>query len=702
MVTDMITGAGTSNHPFPQPPDDANMIEWSPTIHRSESPIRRSPHNSNSNSSRSPSPLSFQCRPSASVFSESSHNSFSIPGLSNNRTRSSTSSPSRCIHKIQETDDEYGSINTNNFSSLNNSYSTSNYNNCNTKIEVDPYKLLGLEGDECTLDGVKKAYCRLALLSHPRRAASQFGANSRISMSTPSTSTNTSTSFSNDSTSIRSHKKENNDASEESIREWHFLAIAASYETLCNAEHKYHYDQLIRRRNELGNNSNERKNKFRTKRGFWINFTKGLDINDSFDKGDKNEEVKCCNGNDEGGHSLLNVCGSPSLRNKHRKVINSNTIRSNKGLHDSQSAISPTHRGEKLLLNCKPLMLSDDEASHRQKSTGTEISAATEDENNDSSVREETNHLFGGPLALMYKARQYQPFSDAFELFEQEFGSDIFRSKSCFDDDEDEDETPAGGLDSVSSNWVSGGTGRILNTAAVTPSLRSSTTRSPGSKPALVYPVLPNIPLETLQKYGILDGSMRQNNSNIEKPKVSNRPRILDGSMRRNDTNIEKPKSPDCPNRPNIMTKITHERKNGILSEVKTTTKIHGSMSIVRTQTTLTDESTGKKKTITSVTRGSIPQVLDEDDVAFDDNRNSFFGLVHCCSYSLPPPPPPPTTPPPSQSRPQYSISCDDDSTIASQANSLSTTKFEDKRELRRRMKKLFLNSQRESRQERS
>ena len=37
-----------------------------------------------------------------------------------------------------------------------------------------------------------------------------------------------------------------------------------------------------------------------------------------------------------------------------------------------------------------------------------------------------TRRLFGGPLSLLFKARNFEPFSDPFDVFQHVFGGDAF------------------------------------------------------------------------------------------------------------------------------------------------------------------------------------------------------------------------------------------------------------------------------------
>ena len=49
-------------------------------------------------------------------------------------------------------------------------------------------------------------------------------------------------------------------------------------------------------------------------------------------------------------------------------------------------------------------------------------------------TKEETDRLFGGPLALLYRARSFRAFSDPFVVFERIFGSAAFPTSLLSDD----------------------------------------------------------------------------------------------------------------------------------------------------------------------------------------------------------------------------------------------------------------------------
>jgi DnaJ domain len=58
----------------------------------------------------------------------------------------------------------------------------------------------------------------------------------------------------------------------------------------------------------------------------------------------------------------------------------------------------------------------------------TKSSDSTDGPDNIHYTKDETERLFGGNLALMYRARMFRPFSDPSKIFDQVFGSNVFLS----------------------------------------------------------------------------------------------------------------------------------------------------------------------------------------------------------------------------------------------------------------------------------
>mmetsp|Transcript_10243 Transcript_10243/g.12959 ORF Transcript_10243/g.12959 Transcript_10243/m.12959 type:complete len:657 (-) Transcript_10243:118-2088(-) len=644
----------------PPPPHPRRMdvmdFEWSPPSSHSspsESPSRRMSNMSLASSTSSPISISHvhpesilsEPRSNHSLFSLAHGKSYLHQSQSSPASRSSSPSPTSATAD----DDE--------------------------NVEIDPYRILGIDTNT-TQDEIIRSYRRLALLSHPHRSSSM-----QVDKKLSKTDENDSnlTMGSNHETSPGL------EITEEQIREWHFIVVAACYETLSLLEYKNKYD-AIRKRQSQTILSNDISKIRRRKGGLWLTLKRGLDMTDSFDKNAKDDDLDCCTG--DTGPSLLNVC----CYNNQKP---SKTIKKQQARNDPDKAVSKlqsTRGGQRLLLDLKPLLLSEDEDIQHERSIGTESACHTEEDFDGEFVREETSKLFGGRLAVLYRARNYQPFSDPYCLFRQEFGSDIF--KSCFDYDDDEhDQSPSPSVKSfndISQEWVSGGNGRILDDSLITedallpdeqqqynqhrhisnmsPFTHSTSHALSYSKPNLVYPVLLDIPMHILQRYGVLDGRTRMN-------------RVQDIKT------MKKRSSPI------VSTKVRRENKNGIDAEVKTTTRIQNNTRIIRTQTTTIDPDSAKKTTVTVVKKENIPinDTIPEKPAVNPKNEctsTSFFDrLVPCCSYQIPHSPP-------------HIIVHDDDSTVSSQSTIIAGARFEDKGQLRVRMKKLFSKRKLESRQD--
>ncbi len=566
-----------------------------------------SPHSSSSSHSslRPSSPISLQHRQYTSdiISPPSSQITFSLQGISTSTSISPTSLSSTTKRKSPTNDDE---------------------------VSIDPYKILGVPRDG-TNDNIVSSYRRLALLSHPRRSTSCIERRQNYYSDVDHSAIN-----------------------EESIREWHFIVVAASYETLSVPEHRHEYD-LIWRRIQSGLFKEKSDVDNDSKKGFWLTLRKGIDVNDSFDV-NKVENPECCGNGCGNNIGFMNLCGANNVIYEDSEMVENNEK------NDLVTKLQLTRGGKKLMSNCKPMKMSE---SHRGKSTATEGSTATDEENYEF-FREETSNLFGGPLLPLYRARQYQPFTDAYELFKREFGSDIFRSRSCFDED-DENNNPIDLDEQSSKQWLSGGTGRLLNESIIA-SPSPTNTKNICKNDALVYPVLPNIPQSLLKKYGILNGTIR----------------CID--RKDNAKNMKKS---------NISTKIKREKQDGILSEVKTTTKIQGNMRIIRTETTKIDKSTGSKKTFTTVKREVIPMEEQNkfNEQATTNKCTNLLDMVPCCSFPTP-------NSPQSQNPPSLMKSIDDESTLSTQSSYLSIKNFNDKNTLRRKMQNLSINQNRESRED--
>jgi curved DNA-binding protein CbpA len=198
------------------------------------------------------------------------------------------------------------------------------------------------------------------------------------------------------------------------IYRWKFIVIAASYETLSCLDHRTNYN--FANRDSSPKNWGNREGRGSLWDGIKKDIKRGLKISESNEEELDHDGVPCCN------ISILCTGMKPSPEAR----------------DDSESIKTFTRRGLNLL-QIRPLMMRDD-------------SDKSDPCLDDDAARVETNQLFGGPLSAMYKARNHEPFTDAFILFERISCSAIFRYDSEFkhyqaSNDADE-------FDLISHNWL--------------------------------------------------------------------------------------------------------------------------------------------------------------------------------------------------------------------------------------------------------
>lgn len=255
--------------------------------------------------------------------------------------------------------------------------------------EVNPYRILGVNRN-ASIAEMHNAYIRLALLNHPHRAKPQIV------------------------------KMDHRDTKmKDDIIRWKFVVVSASYETLSNRDHRTNYN--FANQDSIPKDwTSHQDGEGDAQVNFWDEIKKevkrGLRISESNEETLDHDGVPCCN-----------VQLDPRMKYNQEARDESEGSRSqtfdNVGLN---------------LLRLRPSMVrGESEAS---------------DSGRRDNPRVETNKLFGGPLAALYKARSHEPFTDAFILFERESGSAIFRYDSEFKQCQPTDED--GQLDLISRNWL--------------------------------------------------------------------------------------------------------------------------------------------------------------------------------------------------------------------------------------------------------
>jgi curved DNA-binding protein CbpA len=417
-------------------------------------------------------------------------------------------------------------------------------------FEIEPYLMLGVS-QNASEDEIIKAYRRLALLNHPRRHGPGI-------------------------------EEENKDLAIQ-IRTWKFIALAACFETLSFPQYRHQYDAtmdaLMQDRRRKEQNRARRKKGFPKTKGIWENVKRGLDIVDSEDFPNAAHSRECTEERDASLYKPLHHESSPFEADQREEK--NETI-----LHIRKDYKS-------LVQNNSPM---SDESKESRFSFDYD-SPNSEEENEE--VRQETDMLFGGPLAPLYKARNHEPFTEAAILFEKEFGSQIFRS--CIDEEDASDDDG----DIPSLEEASKGISRDEMFEALGPILTPpKRRRKSDSKHNMVYPTLPDLPLDVLKQSGV--------------------------SFVQNDTNTQLKKT----NLGTTSISILEETSYDEIIRTETKTRILGSTRLVRTERTKTNVKSGKKVTSIQVSREELaPEEV--ENMREDNNEPLLYGRsqsgIVCC-----------------------------------------------------------------------
>jgi DnaJ-class molecular chaperone with C-terminal Zn finger domain len=182
---------------------------------------------------------------------------------------------------------------------------------------------------------------------------------------------------------------------EQNIRLWKFIVVSACYETLRDIDYRTNYNFINERPNYVNMDQRDNRNNF----AFWDDMKRVLKISDSNEEFLDHEGVPCC-------HDILNI-DRQNLSMSHDETRDENEVSLRGSVH--------TPIRENSLV--KPAMARDEseKTDPGQNSTSTS----------------ETDHLFRGPLATLYKARDHEPFTDPICLFNIEFDSKVF--SDCLD-----------------------------------------------------------------------------------------------------------------------------------------------------------------------------------------------------------------------------------------------------------------------------
>ena len=417
-------------------------------------------------------------------------------------------------------------------------------------FELEPYLMLGVS-QNASEDEIIKAYRRLALLNHPRRHGIGIGGeNKQLQMD---------------------------------IRIWKFIALAACFETLAFPQYRHQYDAAMdafiedRRRKEM--NRNRRKRGFKKAKGIWENVKRGLDIVDSEDP--------------------------PNGRSRESTEARDEFSQSRNDLNGEKIECIMQTRTDYVSLMQNNSPLSEEEKESRFSSDYDYDSPNSEEENEE--VRQETDMLFGGPLAPLYKARNHEPFTDADTLFEREFGSQIFRC--CIDEEETSDDDGDLPEDETVEGLRSRSTGYEELSISANFNKSSKRGRMGYSKNDMVYPTLPDLSLDVLKQAGV---AFAQEPTNA---KIDN-------------TNLDA-----------TSTSILEETSYDEIIRTETKTRIVGSTRLIRTERTKTNVKSGEKVTSIQVCREELaPEEIDnlrEANCRPLQNGRSQSGIVCCLENDI-------------------------------------------------------------------
>jgi hypothetical protein len=125
------------------------------------------------------------------------------------------------------------------------------------------------------------------------------------------------------------------------------------------------------------------------------------------------------------------------LHHPGRKAPNANTIQKRAGVfqllaacfetlvyhreyYDALVHIIPPLKGEILVGGKKMTTFGS------QDDCVTALATSSSDEEEQHYTSQDTNRMFAGPLALLYKARNYEPFTNPYDVFHSVFGHDVF------------------------------------------------------------------------------------------------------------------------------------------------------------------------------------------------------------------------------------------------------------------------------------
>jgi len=232
--------------------------------------------------------------------------------------------------------------------------------------DIDPYKILALRRD-ATMAEIVSSYRRLAILKHPRR-----------------------------------RQKSTRDC-DSTTREWEFIVLSASYETLKTHRYRRAYDDLYRRQERKNQRILQRRQKD-ARRKHVTTFNR---YHDSSTLHRMKKGIPCL------------LTGPNIFRTKTRDLDETTTT----SMTSAPSIQCDAGAFLKLSFD------SEEDIIHNSSSLENSFSYEEEEFPPTSADVDHKSDMYQGPLGLIYRARNYENFSDPYELFHTEFGSDVFSLK---------------------------------------------------------------------------------------------------------------------------------------------------------------------------------------------------------------------------------------------------------------------------------
>lgn len=262
---------------------------------------------------------------------------------------------------------------------------------------------------------------------------------------------------------------------EQKIRLWKFIVISACYETLSDIDYRTNYNFINQKPNGVNMNQHDSYSNF----AFWEDVKRVLKISDSNEEFLDHDGVPCC-------YDFVNM--------DHQSAFIPRDETRDENEASPRGSIHISTRENSLV---KPVMARDES----DKTDPGHSNASTS----------ETDHLFGGPLATLYKARDHEPFTDPICLFNREFGPGLFSECLGPKDQQSKNDN----FDIISQKWLFSSTKESWQDQMFCTEQQSLDRK--------IYPSLPTLPQHILEKL------CNEAALNSDRVKSSKTPKRIDG-----------------------------------------------------------------------------------------------------------------------------------------------------------------------------